>query len=152
MRITRRVARPMLASVFVFSSVEVFQDPDPRAAMADPVVQTLASWLPLPDDTRQLVMFNAAAQGIAGTMLALGKAPRLAAAVLAASLVPTTLAGHRFWEEKDEARAKQQTVQFLKNVGLLGGLIIATFDRDRYRPTVVERAVSPARRVLHAAA
>ncbi len=37
--------------------------------------------------------------------LATGRAPRLAATVLAASLVPTTLAGHRFWEESDPTAA-----------------------------------------------
>jgi uncharacterized membrane protein YphA (DoxX/SURF4 family) len=45
--------------------------------------------------------------------------------VLIGSLIPTTLAGHRFWQETDEARRSQQRIHFLKNVGLLGGLILA---------------------------
>ena len=65
---------------------------------------------------------------VAGTMLAFGKFPRLASTALAASLVPTTLAGHRFWEEDDPEVRAQQQIHFLKNVGLLGGLLIAAAD------------------------
>jgi uncharacterized membrane protein YphA (DoxX/SURF4 family) len=37
--------------------------------------------------------------------------------------VPTTLAGHRFWEEESAARSGQR-LQFLKNLGLIGGLLL----------------------------
>jgi uncharacterized membrane protein YphA (DoxX/SURF4 family) len=60
-----------------------------------------------------------------GTALAIGIKPRLAALSLAASLIPTTLAGHRFWEEEDERARAMQLTQFLKNLGLLGGLLLA---------------------------
>jgi hypothetical protein len=50
--------------------------------------------------------------------------------LLAGSLVPTTLAGHRFWEEKDPAERYRQRGNFLKNVGLLGGLILAAVDTE----------------------
>ena len=63
-------------------------------------------------------------------MLALNKFPRLASTALAASLVPTTLAGHRFWEETDEQQRAQQQVHFFKNVSLLGGLMIAAADTE----------------------
>ena len=55
--------------------------------------------------------------------------PRLSAAVLATSLVPTTLAGHRFWEAPAETRQQQQ-LHFFKNLSLLGGLLIAAGDTD----------------------
>ena len=45
-----------------------------------------------------LVRVNAAIQLGAAAALATGRAPRLSAMVLAASLVPTTCAGHPFWE------------------------------------------------------
>ena len=44
------------------------------------------------------------------------------------TLVPTTIAGHRFWEETDKQARAQQLTQFLKNVSMLGGLIIAATD------------------------
>ena len=75
-------------------------------------------------DTEQLVQFNGLVQIVAGTTLALGVLPRLSALALAGSLVPTTLAGHRFWEEHDEAARAQQTIQFLKNAAMMGGLLM----------------------------
>ncbi|MDP8930210.1 MAG: DoxX protein, partial [Actinomycetota bacterium] len=59
---------------------------------------------------------------VSGVALALGIKPKLAASVLAASLVPTTLAGHPFWKLEDK-EAAQQRIQFMKNLGLLGGLM-----------------------------
>ncbi|MCA1692575.1 MAG: DoxX family protein [Actinobacteria bacterium] len=91
---------------------------------------TLADTLPVPEDTEQLVKVNACVQVGAGILLALGRFPRLAAAALAGSLVPTTLAGHRFWEEQDPNRKRQQQTHFLKNVSLLGGLLHAVFDTE----------------------
>ena len=78
---------------------------------------------PLTDDTGRLVRVNGAVQVGAGIGLALGIAPRLAALALAASLVPTTAAGHRFWEEEDDKARAQQTIHFLKNITIMGGLL-----------------------------
>ncbi len=64
----------------------------------------------------------------AGALLALGRLPRLASTVLAATLVPTTVAAHSFWNEQDPKVRAQQKVQFFKNVSLLGGLLIAAVD------------------------
>jgi len=84
----------------------------------------------LPDDPEMVVKINAGVQVGAGALLAIGRLPRLSAAVLAGSLVPTTLAGHPFWEESDPAKRAQQQIQFVKNASLLGGLILAAFDTD----------------------
>ena len=59
--------------------------------------------------------------------------------MLAATLVPTTAAGHRFWEESDPAARAQQRVHFFKNVSMLGGLLIAAGDTDG-KPGVAWRA------------
>jgi putative oxidoreductase len=66
------------------------------------------------------VKVNAGAQVAAGTLLAIGKLPRLAALVLIGSAVPTTYAGHRFWELDDKQTRAQQRIHFLKNLGLIG--------------------------------
>ncbi len=63
-------------------------------------------------------------------MLALGKFRRLASWALMASVIPTTYAGHRFWDEVDDDARTQQRVHFLKNLGLLGGLILAATDTE----------------------
>ena len=38
--------------------------------------------------------------------------------------MPTTVAGHRFWEETDDKATVQQTIQFLKNTAMLGALLM----------------------------
>jgi uncharacterized membrane protein YphA (DoxX/SURF4 family) len=120
----------MLAAVFITSGIDTLRNPAARVEMAEPVAPKLAAALPLPDDTEQLVKLNAGVQLGAGLLLSIGRLPRLAAAALAVSLVPTTLAGHRFWEMEDEGKRKQQQIHFLKNVGMLGGLVLATFDTE----------------------
>ncbi len=77
-----------------------------------------------------LVKIDAGVKIVAGSLLAMGKVPRLASAALAASLIPTTLAGHRFWEETDPQKKADQQIHFFKNVGLLGGLLIAAADTE----------------------
>ena len=128
-RLTRRIARPLLAGVFVQGGIDVLRNPGPRAERVEPVLSKLGDALPLPDDTVSLVRLNAAVHVVAGTLLALGKVPRLAAAVLAASLVPTTVAGHRFWEEDSPQSKAMQRTHFLKNLAILGGLIVTATER-----------------------
>jgi len=151
MSLTRRAARPMLASVFVASGVDTLRNPEPREAMAEPVASKIASRLPLSDDTTQLVRINAGVQVGAGLLLSIGRFPRLASLALAGSVVPTTLAGHRFWEEDDPSAKSKQQVQFLKNVGLLGGLILAAVDTGG-APSLGWRAKRAAKRVRIGAA
>lgn len=129
MNLTRTVARPLLAGVFVTSGIDTARHPDERAKRAEPVARAIAVPLGLPDDPVLLVRVNGAAQAAAGSLLAMGKLPRLAAAVLAGSLVPTTVAGHRFWEEVDDAKRSAQRIHFLKNLAMLGGLILVIGDR-----------------------
>lgn len=143
--LSRRLARPMLAAIFVSSGIDVLRRPGPRAKVAAPVATKLAEPLPLPSDPEQLVKINAAVQVVAGSLLALGRFPRLAAAALGASLVPTTFGGHRFWEHDDPGQRSQQQIHFLKNTGLLGGLILAMVDTEG-APSLPWRARQAARR------
>lgn len=70
-----------------------------------------------------VVRANGAAMVAGGAALAVGVLPRAAAVGLVASLVPTTLAGHPFWEEDDPVQRNAQKIQFMKNVGLAGALL-----------------------------
>jgi len=85
------------------------------------------------------VRINAGVQLAAAAALATGRAPRLSSAVLAASLLPTTIAGHPFWRESDPATKKLQRLNFFKGVSLVGGLLIAGVDTEG-RPGVAWRA------------
>ncbi|HZT67178.1 MAG TPA: DoxX family membrane protein [Acidimicrobiales bacterium] len=144
----RYMARPLMGGLFVMSGVDVLRNPEPRAKAAAPLLDEISDRVgKLPADSVQLVQANAAVHVVAGTMLTIGRAPRLAAAALAASLVPTTLGGHRFWEFEDPQQASQQRVHFMKNAAILGGLLFAATDRRRSRrkswpgATLVARAL-----------
>jgi putative oxidoreductase len=119
----------MLASIFVLQGLDTLRNPGKVEPKADPVVQFLTERIPaLTDNTEQAVRINGGIQLAAGTLLALGRFPRLSALVIASTLVPTTLAGHRFWETDDKQERAQQQIHFLKNVSMLGGLLITAGD------------------------
>lgn len=144
--LVRRIARPLLASMFISGGITALRAPEGHAAVAFPVPEKTARALPinLPSDPQQLVRIDAAVKVGAGTLLALNKLPRVSAILLAGSLIPTTLAGHRFWEEGDSGARQQQQAHFFKNLGLLGGLMLAAVDTEG-RPSVGWRA----RRAVH---
>lgn len=155
MTVIRLLARPMLASTFVWGGVQALRNAPALAEKAKPVndgVRGLASKLapqvPVPEDDATLVRINAGLHIGAGLALATGRMPRLSALVLAGSVLPTTVAGHRWWEEKDKAACTAQLTHFFKNVSMLGGLVLAAVDTQG-RPGVAWRtqhAVGSARR------
>jgi putative oxidoreductase len=140
MTLVRRLARPLLASIFISGGIDALRNPASKVPAAEDVAPSIAARLPyLPEDPEALVKINAAVQVGAGVLLALGRFPRSASTLLAASLIPTTAAGHRFWEEDDPVRRSQQQIHFFKNAGLLGGLILAAVDTEG-RPGLAWRA------------
>lgn len=132
----RRLARPLLATVFVVEGVDTLRHPESRVKAATELVQRGQRQLPeqyaakLPNDPGTVVQVNAAAQVAGGVLLALGKAPRLAALVLAATVVPATVTEQDFWNEPDPAQKATKRNAFLKDLGLLGGLMIAAADTE----------------------
>jgi putative oxidoreductase len=119
----------MLASIFAIQGYDTLLRPGRVSPLAEPVVQPIAERVSaVPDKTEQAVRINGAVQLVAGSLLALGRWPRLSALVIAGTLVPTTLAGHRFWETEDKQERAQQRIHFLKNVSMLGGLLITAAD------------------------
>ena len=137
MTITRLLARPMLATIFVVGGVNALRTTEAHAEKAKkvadrivPLAQQVAPGAPIPTDPATLVRINAGVQLLAAAALATGRAPRLSATVLAASLVPTTLAGHPFWEESDPQAKAMQRLQFAKNTSVLGGLLLAGVDTE----------------------
>ena len=135
MSLSRTVARPMLASAFFVGATTALRNSAALAPKAEPVTEKVAPLLQkavpaLPQDPQTLVKVNAGVQIVAALGLATGRAPRTCAAVLAASLVPTTVAGHSFWSVDDEATAQQHRLHFFKNLSMIGGLVIAAGDTD----------------------
>jgi uncharacterized membrane protein YphA (DoxX/SURF4 family) len=141
----------MVASIFVIQGYETFRRPERVAPRAESVVRPLAERIPaVPAKTEDAVRLNGAVQMVAGLLLALGRFPRLSALALAATLVPTTAAGHRFWEAEEEADQAQQRIGFLKNLSMFGGLLITAADTAG-NPSLAWRtrhAAKTARRVV----
>lgn len=123
--IATRVASPLIASIFVTGGLDSATNPEGKVKKAEKVTGPIAQRVNiLPDDTETLVRLNGITQVIAGAMLSLGILRRASAVVLIGTLGPTTLAGHAFWEELDEDARNAQLMQFAKNLGLLGGLLL----------------------------
>lgn len=135
MTLSRLIARPLLSSIFVVGPLNALKNAEGHAKKAEPITGPLVkaaqkAGVPLQHDPVMLVRVNAGLQILGAVGLMTGKFPRLSAAVLAGSLIPTTLAGHRFWEESDPGAKRMHQLQFAKNLSLLGGLIIAAGDTD----------------------
>ena len=146
MTVIRLIARPMLASMFVVGGIDAIRNAEALVDRSKPVidklvplVQRTAPQLPIPTDPKSLVRLNGAAQVVAGLALATGRSPRLSALVLAASMVPTTVAGHRFWDADDPSAKATQRTMFFKNVSMTGGLVLAAVDTQG-RPGLAWRA------------
>jgi uncharacterized membrane protein YphA (DoxX/SURF4 family) len=136
MRIIRTIARPLVAAPFMVTGLETLRNPGPRADQVAPVLKPLAdrvSWLPS-KDPETLVRTQAAVSLGAGALLAVGRFQRLATLLLAAEMVPTLLAGPRFWNEDDPAVRATERDLMLKNAGLFGALILAGTAPGRRRP------------------
>jgi uncharacterized membrane protein YphA (DoxX/SURF4 family) len=119
----------MLASIFVVQGFDAMVNPERVSSRAEPVVRSLAERVPqIPNETEQAVRISGAVQFTGGLLLSMGRLPRLSALAIAATLVPTTLAGHRFWEIDDKQERAAQRIHFLKNLSMLGGLMLAAVD------------------------
>ena len=123
MALLRFVARCMFADIFLSGGYAALTEPGGRP-------QLVSKTLPLPEP-ELMVRANGAAMMVGGAALALGIKPRLAALGLAASLIPTTYVGHRFWSADDPAVKRNQRVHFEKNLSILGGLVTYALSEER---------------------
>jgi uncharacterized membrane protein YphA (DoxX/SURF4 family) len=131
-----RIARALLAGVFISGGIAALRHPEGHAELAgpalDPALDVLAGLLPIAQHspTVVLVRVDAVVKIGAAVLLAIGRAPRLAATALAVGLVPTTVIGHRFWEMDDPENRLDHQIHVLKNLGLFGGLMLAAADSE----------------------
>ncbi len=152
----RKIARPLLATAFVGQGVEALLRPQEAAQTARPTLDGL-KLLPdevagkVPSDVESFARANALAQIGGGLLLASGRLPRLAAALLACTVIPGSAGGHLFWSEPDPQRRTEKRRAFLTDVSLIGGLMIAAADTEG-RPSLGWRARRTARRAYQRAA
>jgi hypothetical protein len=82
----------------------------------------------VPSDPETVARITAAVQVGGGLLLATGKLPRIASAALAFTVLPANLGTHTFWNEPDPELKAQKRQQFLTDLSLVGGLLIASAD------------------------
>lgn len=130
----RTIARTLLAGVFIVGGWDSIQRPAPKTEPAREA-RPLARRLGITADPQQLVLLNGAVQLGGGILLMVGWLPRLAALALGATLVPTTIGTHRFWEISDPEQRRTQMMHAFKNASILGGLVMTALDHGG-RPSV----------------
>lgn len=114
--VTLHIAEVLLSLIFILGGSSTLLVPAPRAA------QIARLRFPLP---QVAVRINGLAMVVAGLFLAVGLWAQIVAWVLIALLIPTTIFGHAFWLEAGPKR-QEQLSHFMKNLGLLGGLLLIT--------------------------
>ncbi len=110
----KSLGRVCLSGIFIVAGAEAFKAPGPRTQMVE------GAGIPQPETA---VKVNGATMVLGGILLALGIVPKAAAGALIGSMIATTFVGHAFWKEKDPKAQSMQRVQFLKNLGMVGGLL-----------------------------
>jgi len=122
-QLLRAAAHVLLSGIFVVGGLDAARHPDTKVDQAKAVTDPLANKLPVFPNTATVVRLNGVSQVAAAIGLAIGPRRRIPALGLAASLVPTTLAGHRFWDKSGDERSAQLAA-FLTNAAVLGGLLL----------------------------
>lgn len=130
----RKLARPMVASVYIADGADTIMNTQAHVEGTKAVLDRTRTILPrkyarqLPKDAETVARAIGATKVGAGSLLALGKAPRISASALALASVPTILARHAFWETQDKEEKVARRQGFLTSIALLGGLFITSAD------------------------
>lgn len=138
----RRLARPLLGVTFVTAGVDALRDGDRRAQKAGALGV---------GDPQTVTRALAGTQIGAGALLCIGRLPRLASLALAATVIPEAATAHAFWSEEDKQDRQSQRGLFMRDLGLLGGLLVSVADTGG-RESIPHRAGRTARKASRKAA
>lgn len=110
----KAVSRGLVSGIFIMGGMGAVMAPQAHAQAAKGV---------LPEElATQGARLNGIVMVTAGALFAAGAFGKWPAYVLAASLVPVTAIGHRFWEKEGQAR-RGELIQVVKNLALLGAVL-----------------------------
>ena len=137
----RPIARPLLATWFVHDGLDAVRHPDQHVVAArgpaDQISSLAGGAPPLTDSQlKTAVRVHGGLTVAAGVALAVGKAPRTAALVLALLTVPLALADQPF-TSGDVARPVR-TERFVRRLGAIGAALLAGIDYEG-RPGITWR-------------
>jgi len=122
---TRALARPLLASWFVFGGVRAALEPQKGAEAARPVVAPLLREAGIDVPMETLVRAHGIATAATATILALSRSPRTAGVALTGLAAVTVATATPFWRMEEGAEREAALEQFMKNLSLLGGAMLA---------------------------
>ena len=128
----RTLARSCIVVLFPFTAAEKVFDWDNAIKQARKG--------PMPQAAPLLLSAAIATEVLTPVAIVTGRRDREAAALLAGFCTATALMYHRFWQYEDllkkgKSTGRQELWEFLKNFGLVGGLLYVIFDRrPRSRP------------------
>ena len=141
--LVRRLARPLLASYFVYEGLNNVRTPKAHAEELAPFVEMAAKQTGVPNEPEMIVRGVGGAQLAGAALLATGRVPRPAAALLATLIGPSTYVHEAFWAETDPARKATKKSGFFRNAAILGGVILAAVDTEG-KPSLRWRAAQGA--------
>jgi putative oxidoreductase len=117
MRTAHLIGRLMLGGFFIYNGIHHFKK------TKDMVPYAAAKGLPKPE---LAVKATGGMLLLGGTLLALGVKPKIGALMVAAFLAGVTPVMHNFWSISDPAQKMAETINFTKNVALLGAALALT--------------------------
>lgn len=121
----RTVARPLLASWFIYAAVDSILDPERHAAKSAPLVEPYLEEAGVTLTVPQLARIHGVATLAAATALAFSRTPRTAGLALAGLATVTVVTGEPFWREENGPARTASRENFIKNISLLGAALIA---------------------------
>lgn len=110
------LGRLIFGGYFLYNGINHFLNKQDMSGYAQ------AKGVPKPDIA---VQASGALMILGGLSLLTGYKPKVGAALIATFLTGVTPSMHTFWKEQDPQRRQIETINFLKNVALLGGAMIA---------------------------
>ncbi len=131
------IARICLVAMFPFSAIEKIWDWD------DSLAQTNSAGMP--GGGRLMLIAAIMVEVVTPVLIVIGLWDRTAAAVLAGFCVVTAFLYHPFWASSDfwvkgvPSKGREHFWQFLKNFGLVGGLLLVVFAGVLADPVEVAR-------------
>ena len=122
----RALARPLLASWFVYEGVQAALEPQKGAQAAQPVVEPLLREVGVDVPVESLVRAHGIATAATAVVLAFSKSPRTAGVALTGLAAVTVATATPFWRMEEGPERDAALEQFLKNLSLLGGAMLAS--------------------------
>ena len=143
MTLARVIARPLIASSFVFSGVDRLRNAGTTAPQLKPVLAGVSKVVPsaasVTSNEKLVGQVLGATQVGAALLLGIGRFSRVAALLLTVTATVNTLVDYRSADASTAEGKKARRSQLLKNLSLIGAVLLAAVDTNG-RPGLAWRA------------